>query len=149
MSQTLSERGAPPHAHPPREEASLPPLGRRVLAALRAEGRPLGAYDVIERLGAEGGRRLAPVSVYRALDRLMREGHAHRLVSRNAWVACGHGHCAGESVAFLICESCGDVAETASPKLKGDLAALAASAGFTARTETIEIAGRCARCRAG
>ncbi len=140
-----SDRGS--HDHSP--EAGPTPLGRRVLAALKAEGRPLGAYDLIERLGVAGDRRLAPVSVYRALDRLMREGHAHRLASRNAWVACGHGHCAGESVAFLICETCGDVAETASPTLKGDLVALAAAAGFAARTETIEIAGRCARCRAG
>ena len=139
-----SDRGS--HDHP--QDAALTPLRQRVLAALKAEGRPLGAYDVIERLGAEGGRRLAPVSVYRALEHLMREGHAHRLASRNAWVACGHGHCAGESVAFLICEICGDVAETASPTLKGDLAALAAAAGFAARSETIEIAGRCARCRA-
>lgn len=131
------------------EAAGLTPLRQRVLAALRAEGRPLGAYDLIARLGAADGKPLAPVTIYRALDHLMRAGHAHRLASRNAWIACGHGHGAEESVAFLICETCGDVAETCSPKLKGDLAALAASAGFAARAETIEIAGRCARCRAG
>lgn len=131
------------------ETDGLTPLRRRVLAALRAEGRPLGAYDIIERLGESGDRRLAPVTVYRALDHLMRAGHAHRLASRNAWIACGHGHGAGESVVFLICEACGAVVETCSPRLKGDLAALAASAGFAARSETIEIAGRCAGCRAG
>ncbi|MBL8589544.1 MAG: transcriptional repressor [Methylobacteriaceae bacterium] len=138
------------HRHgPDATETGLTPLRRQVLEALRSEGRPLGAYDIIARLGAGGGRSLAPVSVYRALDHLLKQGLAHRLASRNAYIACGHGHCAGESVAFLICEACGAVAEATSPSLKGDLATLAASAGFAARNETIEILGRCAACRAG
>src|SRR6185312_12656109 len=36
--------------------ARLTPLRRRTLAALVSEHRPLGAYDVIERMGAEGTR---------------------------------------------------------------------------------------------
>ena len=137
------------HAAPEGADARLTPWRRQVLDILKAEGRAMGAYDIIARIAAGDGRTVAPIQVYRALDHLLEHGLIHRLASRNAYLACGHGHCAGESVAFLICDRCGDVAEATSHSLKDDLARLAASEGFSARAETIEITGRCARCGAG
>ena len=49
--------------------------------------KPLGAYDLAELLGPKG-RRLAPITVYRALDFLMEQGLVHRLASQNAYIAC-------------------------------------------------------------
>jgi Fur family zinc uptake transcriptional regulator len=127
----------------------LTPGRRRVLDILHRVGRPLGAYELIEELAAGAGKRPAPISVYRALDFLLENGLVHRLASRNAFVACEHGHGAREPVAFLICESCGSVTEATSAELRHSLDALAEGAHFTARAKVIEVAGRCAACREG
>ncbi len=129
--------------------ARLTPIRRDVLAALYATHRPLGAYDLVEALRREGERALAPISIYRALDFLMEQGLAHRLASRNAFVACPHGHGPADLVAFLICEACGGVDELSSEPLSTALAGLLARERFAPRTQVLEIAGRCSHCAAG
>ncbi len=122
--------------------------GRRaILDLLCAEGKPLGAYDMIERLAKAGGKRLAPISVYRALDFLVEHGLVHRLSSRNAFLACGHRHAAGDPLVFLICDACGAVSERTSDTIGHDLDKLAGDSGFTRRAQVIEVNGRCAACR--
>jgi Fur family zinc uptake transcriptional regulator len=79
----------------------LTPQRRQVLALLASGHRPLGAYEIMDRL-AEQGPRPAPISVYRALDFLMENGLVHRLASRNAFLACVQYHAASENVVFLI-----------------------------------------------
>ena len=87
---------------------------RHVLEALLASHVPASAYDVIDRL-AGNGRRPAPVSVYRALDFLVEHRFAHRIESRNAYVACDRGDdCAPEATLFLLCDQCGAAGETSS-----------------------------------
>ena len=66
--------------------ARLTPIRRKVLEALHATHKPLGAYDLAEILGPKG-RRLAPITVYRALDFLMEQGLVRRLASQNAYIA--------------------------------------------------------------
>src|SRR3954451_11534238 len=48
--------------------ARLTPIRRAVLEALYATHRPLGAYDIADTLATAGTRRLAPITIYRALD---------------------------------------------------------------------------------
>jgi Fur family zinc uptake transcriptional regulator len=127
---------------------ALTPSRRRILEILAQEGRPLGAYDMIEKVASATGKRPAPISIYRALEFLLENGLVHRLASRNAYLACGHGHGAQEMVVFLICETCGDVVEATSEVLRGSLAALAAEAHFSPHAQVMEIAGRCRICTA-
>lgn len=134
------------HEHARSAVARLTPGRRAVLDLLERARRPVGAYEMIDMLAGAAGRRPAPTQVYRALDYLVEQGLVHRLASRNAFLACGHGHAAAEPVAFLICEICGRVEEATSPQLAGELAAVAAGRGFAPRTQVIEIAGRCAAC---
>lgn len=132
--------------------ARLTSIRRSVLAALAADHAPAGAYEVIERLSAEGGKPPAPITVYRALDFLLAHGLAHRIESRNAYVACSHDHAAHgeEPVVFLICEGCGAVGEAGSSSFAEALDSLARASGFTPRAPVIEVAGRCSHCaRAG
>lgn len=124
----------------------LTALRRNVMRALAASHTPLGAYDIVERLATEG-EGAPPMSVYRALDFLVAEGLAHRIESRNAFLACAHPHDADEVVVFLICESCGLTREVASHAVGRDLAWAARAAGFTPRQRVLEVAGLCARCR--
>jgi Fur family transcriptional regulator, zinc uptake regulator len=125
----------------------LTPIRRKVLAVLGSGHRPLGAYEIMDRL-AEGGPRPAPITVYRALDFLLENGLVHRIASRNAFIACIRNHAASENVVFLICERCGAVGEASSAAVMQTLQAAAAQAGFTPKLPVVEIVGLCAHCRA-
>jgi Fur family zinc uptake transcriptional regulator len=123
----------------------LTPIRRDVLVALLASHRPLGAYEIMDRLAPEGPRP-APITVYRALEFLRENGLVHRIESRNAFVACVHAHAAGELVVFLICERCGTVGEAPSDEVAVKLRSAARAAGFTPKSPVIEISGICTHC---
>src|SRR3954467_15738473 len=124
----------------------LTPIRRKVLAALLVTHKPLGAYEIIERL-ALTGPRLAPITTYRALEFLRENGLVHRIESRNAFIACVHTHAAGDLVVFLICERCGAVGEAASLEVAATLKSAARAAGFTPKLPVIEVSGVCTHCR--
>jgi Fur family transcriptional regulator, zinc uptake regulator len=126
-------------------EQRLTPIRRQVLETLLASHQPLGAYDIIDRLPAEG--RPAPITVYRALDFLRDNGLVHRIASRNAFVACVHNHVSDDLVVFLICERCGAVGEAPGGNVAEALKASSRSAGFSPKSPMIEIAGICSHCR--
>jgi Fur family transcriptional regulator, zinc uptake regulator len=125
----------------------LTPMRRRVLEALLSSHTPLGAYELIDRLSARGAR-LAPITIYRALDFLRAQGLVHRIESRNAFIACVAAHDSGEPVVFLICEKCGAVGEAASAAVAATVKSASRAAGFTPKTPVIEISGVCAHCKA-
>lgn len=120
---------------------------RAVLEIVWAGHRPIGAYDILEALQRRSGRRVAPPTVYRALDFLRAQGLVHRIESMNAYVGCrdpGRPH----SVQFMICAACGTAVELHDPGIAAALAAAAAVAGFAARQGVVELSGTCARCAA-
>jgi Fur family zinc uptake transcriptional regulator len=129
-----------------RKERLTPPR-RRVLEALLASHAPLGAYELIDKLAVRGARP-APITIYRALDFLREQGLAHRIESRNAFIACVHNHDSGDPVVFLICEKCGAVGEAASAAVADTIKSASRAAGFTPKTPVIEISGTCAHCKA-
>jgi Fur family zinc uptake transcriptional regulator len=111
--------------------------------ALRAAGRPLGAYDLIELLHEDG--IVSPTTVYRALKRLTELGLAHRIESLNAFVACSHGSHRGVA-AFAICGDCGTVTEFHEHEVVERLGAWAHAHDFTVAKTTIELRGHCHAC---
>lgn len=125
----------------------LTPTRRQVLEALLENHKPLGAYEIIDRTAARHGTRHAPITVYRALDFLIENGLAHRIESRNAYIACGHRHSAGDLVVFLICERCGEVGEAPSQAVADSLKAATRAANFAPKAPVIEITGICGNCR--
>ncbi len=131
-----------------RNKISLTPGRRRILEILAREGRPLGAYEMIDRVAQATGKRPAPISIYRALDFLLENSLIHRLASRNAYLACRHGHAAQEPIVFLICDVCGDVVEVTSAAMRGALLEIATEAEFSRRAQVMEVAGRCRTCAA-
>jgi Fur family zinc uptake transcriptional regulator len=124
----------------------LTPTRRQVLEVLLESHKPLGAYEIIDR-AAKHGARHAPITVYRALDFLIENGLAHRIESRNAFIACGHRHDPGDLVVFLICERCGEVGEAPAQAVAESLKAATRAAGFTPKAPVIEITGVCGNCR--
>ena len=123
------------------------PIRRNVLEALLSSHRPLGAYEIIDALAVSVARP-APITVYRALDFLMDNGLVHRIESRNAFLACAHGHDAASTVAFLICEHCGSVGEVSAAPVAQKLHEAARQTGFVSRLSVVEITGTCAHCHA-
>ena len=124
----------------------LTPMRRQVLAALLGSHRPLGAYELIERVDAKEGRP-APITIYRALDFLMENGLVHRIESRNAFIACVHSHAGDAPVVFLLCERCGTVGESHAAAIAESVKAASRAAGFTPKSPVIEITGICSHCR--
>lgn len=121
----------------------LTALRRRVLELVWGSHKPIGAYDLLERLQAEG--KAAPPTVYRALEFLQQAGLVHRLATLNAYVGCArpeHSH----HGPFLICRSCRTLVELAADKVSHTIAACSAAAGFTVIDQTVEIHGLCQNC---
>lgn len=130
-----------------RKELKFTPQRRRVLEILLEEHRALGAYEILDRLRAEGLGTQPPIA-YRALDFLVSHGFAHKIERLNAFIACTHiGQ--NHAPAFLICRICSAVAESYVDPLSGDLGHAAKAAGFTIERAVIEAEGLCPQCREG
>ena len=123
----------------------LTPLRRRVLQLVWDSHRPVKAYELLELL-ADGGKRPAPPTVYRALEFLHEAGLVHRLESLNAFVGCAKPT-QRHSAQFLICRACGSVAELNDAGLSAKVVARAGKLGFAVEEQRIEIKGLCPDCR--
>lgn len=118
-----------------------------VMGALSQSESPLSAYTILDQLRDDGFR--APLQVYRALDKLVEFGLVHRLESLNAFVACRHPGCdAHQTIAFMICETCGQVDEISDNSLAERLKKLASKADFALKKSTVELRGICSNCQA-
>jgi Fur family zinc uptake transcriptional regulator len=131
-----------------REHLRFTTQRRHVLEALLLSHVPASAYDVIDRLAETDHKRLAPISVYRALDFLVEHNLAHRIESKNAYVACDRGaECEPGATLFLICDNCGAAGEATSEALGRLVNAETEKRAFLPRLRVLEIRGLCARCR--
>ena len=122
-------------------------LRQDVFQEIAATYTSIGAYDILARL-AEKGTRLAPISVYRAIDALLEVGVIHRLESKNAYFACrrmDHKK-TGRRPIFLACESCNAVQEVDSEGIFEIIDRAARSASFQPRVKFVEVSGLCRNC---
>ncbi|MEM7300653.1 MAG: Fur family transcriptional regulator [Pseudomonadota bacterium] len=121
-----------------------------VMTVLSGADAPLSAYKILDKLRDHGLR--APLQVYRALDKLVEIGLVHRLESINAFVACQHPSCEGESketVLFTICEKCGRVQELVKNALSTTMLNLAQEIDFAVSKSVVELRGTCSKCAHG
>ncbi len=130
-----------------RRGARLTEIRRRVLELVWRSHQPVGAYALLERLGRERGR-VAPPTVYRALDFLIAHGLAHRIASLNAFIGCAHPD-RDHIGQFLVCSGCGSAAELDDRRIDEAIRSPAEAAGFAVERPVIELAGRCPHCREG
>ncbi|SMR73048.1 Fur family transcriptional regulator, zinc uptake regulator [Aliiroseovarius halocynthiae] len=126
--------------------ARLTPVRRRTLEILLEEHRAMGAYDVLERLAADGFGSQPPVA-YRALEFLVDQGLAHRIRRLNAFAACTTFDC-DHAPAFFICKACKAVAEIPASELRAQIDAAGASLGFAVERANVEAMGLCPSCQA-
>ena len=122
----------------------MTPHRRHTLKILLEADRPLGAYDILDRLTHYGVAGQPPVA-YRALEFLMDQGFVHKLRDTKTFLACRHpaeNHGAG----FLICRDCGHVDEVCVEPKRGAFGRAAREAGFTIERTVLEAEGVCAQC---
>lgn len=124
----------------------MTPNRQLVLQLLQASGKPLSAYEVLDRL-REQGTQWQPPTVYRALDYLVEQGLAHYLQSIQKYVVCPQQGCEQFSQ-LLICVQCGQVQEAPmAPALLTLLKAQMAEQHFTLAPQFLELKGVCLPCQ--
>lgn len=119
-----------------------------VFELLTKAGKPLKAYEVLEKLSSPQ-HEVKPPTVYRALDALEEAGLIHKLESMNAFVCChdhGHGHDQKHDVVFAICDTCETVSEIEQDS-NSKLSHALNRQGFSPSKRIFEIHGECAKCK--
>ena len=123
----------------------LTPARREAYLAMLEQDKPLSAYELIAVLEKQKGKKIAPLTVYRHLDFLIRVGLVHRLESTHSYVACVHPDHAHESH-YLLCSECGSADEVESMALGSLLDEIADRHGFQPENAIVEIKGVCGDC---
>lgn len=112
----------------------------QVYEALLGAGKPVTAYQLVEQLTVK------PTSVYRALEALTGLGLIAKIESLNTFVACQHPDHDHQHV-FLVCDHCGQIDEIADHGISTKIAQDAATKGFKASRQILEVHGDCQGCR--
>lgn len=121
-------------------------LRREVLELLLLRGGSAKAYDLQDDMRQRRGR-VAPTTIYRALDFLMEQDLVHRVDATNSFVACTAEH-DGRFPIVLVCARCEETIEWHDDSAARLLGALLRenSSGFLGTG--IEVKGLCGVCRA-
>ncbi|MGY4476937.1 Fur family transcriptional regulator [Bradyrhizobium sp. USDA 3364] len=120
------------------------PKHQQILRILQTAGGPMTAYEVLD--AARKHEISAPPTVYRALNKLIEQGAAHRLETINAYVACVDPQHRHGAAVFAICRDCGNVEELDEADAFRRLRATADKHGFKIETAVIELKGQCNAC---
>jgi len=128
-----------------RQGLRLTKIREQVLEIIWSSHKPIGAYDVLQKL-QERGHKPAPPTAYRALDFLVGASLIHRIESLNAYIGCPSPN-ANHQCQFYICDSCGLIAELNSKKVFDALSEGAEELGFVSRQPVIEVYGTCKNCQ--
>jgi Fur family transcriptional regulator, zinc uptake regulator len=129
-----------------KERAARFTLMRREVYTVMAErGTPLTAYDLMDILQQRLDRKLAPPTVYRALEFLLDQGFIHRIESTNAYLPCTQPGEEHESIYFM-CKTCGATRELSDTRVGELLFEDAREMGFFPLRHIIEVEGYCANC---
>ena len=123
----------------------LTPARLAAYAELLSSDRPVSAYELIALLEERQQRKIAPLTVYRHLDFLIRVGLVHRLESTQSYLPCDHPEHAHESQ-YLLCSSCGHADEVESKALESMVQQIVDERGFQAEQSVVEIRGVCQSC---
>ena len=146
MAADPVQSAPPPEPMTPRRKG-LTRNERLVLDALGTKTSPMKAYELLEALKGSGVK--APMTVYRALDRLEERGLIHKLDAINAFVLCRH-QTPHEVQAFLVCIECCDAQEIEDARLSTlpweEMVGHGTFDEFDVTSTRIEIRGRCNNC---
>ncbi len=124
--------------------AQLTAQRAEVLELLLRRGGQAKAYDLQEDMQARHGR-IAPTTVYRALDFLQEHHLVHKVDATNSFLVCNHTDHTHPTL-MLICTGCGRVEELHEHQALGELLAQAQARGFA--PQSVEVKSLCGSCQA-
>jgi Fur family zinc uptake transcriptional regulator len=124
----------------------LTKLREQVLKIVWQSHKPLGAYSVMDILAEQSTRRVAPPTVYRALDFLLEHGLIHRINLLNAFVGCTRPQ-QQHANNFLICQDCGVAIEFSTTALDCAISSALAQFDFSLIGQSVELLGQCQQCQ--
>ena len=127
------------------ENLRLTPTRESVLRLLWQSHRPMGAYQLQDQLAKLSGKPIAPPTIYRAVEFLVKVGLIHRIASLNAYIGCPFPT-SDHSNLFLICTNCGSAAEVAHNSINDLLISASEKANFTLQEQSLELFGLCPNC---
>ena len=120
-------------------------MRREVYAFLLEQTAPLSAYDILAQIEKRVHRKLAPPTVYRALEFLLEQGLIHRLESTHAYLTCDHPGEHHQSL-YLVCTVCGTTQELDGDPVSHVLADQARAVRFRPQRQVMELQGLCRNC---
>ncbi len=116
-----------------------------VLDTLRKAKAPMSAYQILDVDTVRAKGLKAPLTIYRALAKLIEAGLVHRIESLNAFVYCDQDHHV-EPPAFMICQDCRNIIEVGTRAIQRTVMKQAAEQGFQVDQFHVEVSGRCRQC---
>lgn len=125
--------------------AQLTTQRAEVLELLLRRGGQAKAYDLQEDMQARHAGRIAPTTVYRALDFLQEHHLVHKVDATNSFLACNHTDHAHPTL-MLICTGCGRVDEWHEDQALHALLTQARQRGFA--PQAVEVKAVCRTCQA-
>lgn len=131
-----------------RNGAQLTVLRREVLELILKADAPITAYQLLDQLKSIR-KSAVPPTVYRSLEFLLENGLIHKIERLNAFVSCAEADHHHADAQFLICKSCGTVAELEDHAISEALSLAASRHGFVTCRAVVEIDGLCEACVAG
>ncbi len=138
----LKKRLAAAREHCAARGAQFTPQRAEVLELLLRRGGQAKAYDLQDDMQARHGR-IAPTTVYRALDFLQEQQLVHKVDATNTFVVCEHADHAHPAL-LAICTRCGRIDEMHDTKPAASLLALVERQGMT--PHALEVKCLCANC---
>ncbi|MHB1948039.1 MAG: Fur family transcriptional regulator [Gammaproteobacteria bacterium] len=125
----------------------LTPLRQDVLTILRANKKPMGAYDILNKLKRKRPNA-EPPTVYRVLDRLVEAKVIHRIEAQNAYVTCSHSadDASQHKAILFLCKSCAKSYEYEEVNIFNSISQFADKHALEVDDALIELKGLCQTC---
>lgn len=143
-ADALARKLAEAEAHCQARGAQLTALRREVLELLLLRNGSAKAYDLHDDMRERHGR-VAPTTVYRALEFLMDQELVHRVDAINAFVVCNGEHQHHHAM-MLVCSQCGQVTEWHDEEAFAALGKRLRKGAPGFREHAVEIKGLCENC---
>ena len=80
-----------------------------VLSIIKKNQKHLTAYEILEKF--KKIKPVQPMTVYRALDALIKDGFIHKSNQTKTFILCNHDHREEHNPALAICKNCGETDE--------------------------------------
>jgi len=87
-----------------------------VFDIIKRSKKNLTAYEILDKF--QKIKKTQPMTVYRALDRLISDEKIHKSNQTKTFMLCNHSHSKNHNVAIAICRKCGDTEELKSNLLQ-------------------------------